>query len=366
MRFFESGGDDYEAIRKQFNITYISEGSSEDLYLNFRRDGSIFYCSPDLRTFMDADLVGRDLQSLLGNDIASRLMAALASEEEFSTLCTVNREEIKLTVYCEDGHGVLTFETTGASKQHGADGDPAAIIARELSNYLSVILAASRSAMLNLEDGPEKVMIASAEKNSLKALRLARNIRDIAAFNSGVLKVYTERQSFTELCHEIAENSAESLKAKGIEFETDIPQLSLMGDFDKEHISRAIYNLITNAAASAGKIKLTLKYEGGECLITVSDNGRGIPFKYIRALRSTENTGTLKTVTDTGGAGYGLLLARAVTLANKGRITVNTGETGSCITLCFPASEEKGPARLGQPRPFFFGIELSDIELSVI
>jgi len=366
MHNWPMGRENYDDLRKKFNIDRIGDAQPEDLYLNFRSDGIIFYCSPDLEAFFGVNLEGQSLRNLFGQDIAAKFITAAVIREEMNLICTLKRTEMKVSVYSEDDHAVLTFEKHKETASGTDEANPAEIITRELANYLSVILSAMQTAKRGLDGTPQFEMLTTAEKNSLRALRLAQNIRDIAAFNSGKMNPKKEYCDLGFLCREISAKVKPHIESRGKIFIEDIGDDNFTVYADRSQITRAIYNLITNAAASsAAWVKLSLRHLDGIICLTVSDNGSGIPLKYMLSLQR-ESGNTEKSVTDTGGAGYGLLLAKAMTIANGGKISASRREGGGTEISIYLAASEGKDMRLSKPDIFAFNFDPSEIELSVL
>jgi len=109
---------------------------------------------------------------------------------------------------------------------------------------------------------------------------------------------------------------------------------------DKDKLKQVMYNLLSNSLkySKINKVVfLTLKSENDNIIIEVKDNGIGIsekdlPFIFERFYRSDESRDK-----NTGGAGIGLTIVKAIVEAHKGTINVKSilGE-GSTFILTFP------------------------------
>jgi two-component system phosphate regulon sensor histidine kinase PhoR len=118
----------------------------------------------------------------------------------------------------------------------------------------------------------------------------------------------------------------------------DLPAISA----DANRLREVLLNLMENAVQythSGGRIEVAAETRDGEAVITVADNGIGIPqteqqriferFYRVDAARSRE----------AGGTGLGLSIARHIVEAHGGRIWLesNLGE-GSRFHFSVPAS----------------------------
>jgi signal transduction histidine kinase len=96
-------------------------------------------------------------------------------------------------------------------------------------------------------------------------------------------------------------------------------------------LRRALRNLVENAVAYGGRARVTLRREAGEAVVTVEDDGPGVPedqlervfepFVRLEGSRSRE----------TGGVGLGLAIARSVVRAHGGEVTL-TNRPGGGLT----------------------------------
>ena len=104
-------------------------------------------------------------------------------------------------------------------------------------------------------------------------------------------------------------------------------------------IRRMISNLIDNAVRYGGATRVSLDERANEWIVTVADDGPGIPpdliekaFEPFRRLEFSRNR-------DTGGTGLGLSIARDIALAHGGQIALansSTGAGGLVVTVLLP------------------------------
>ena len=105
---------------------------------------------------------------------------------------------------------------------------------------------------------------------------------------------------------------------------------------DQEQISRALINLIKNAIQSIpedrhGKVEVELTMTDNDTIISVKDNGSGIPKEVRRKMFQPNFT------TKTSGMGLGLAIVRKIVETFKGRIWYETElEKGSTFHVKFP------------------------------
>tara|TARA_R110002110_G_scaffold168018_19_gene369240 strand:- start:1077 stop:2426 length:1350 start_codon:yes stop_codon:yes gene_type:complete len=102
-------------------------------------------------------------------------------------------------------------------------------------------------------------------------------------------------------------------------------------------LGRAIGNLVDNARRYGGAAVIALSHDKRNAIVTVTDNGPGIPADRQDAMFQPFTRGDESRSLDTGGAGLGLSIARSIINAHGGRITLENGkDRGLCATVTLP------------------------------
>ena len=87
-------------------------------------------------------------------------------------------------------------------------------------------------------------------------------------------------------------------------------------------LRRALRNLIGNALRYGESAQVTLTREGNEAVICITDEGPGIPAGDIATMMEPFTRGEASRNRETGGAGLGLTLARAIAEQHGGRLVL--------------------------------------------
>jgi signal transduction histidine kinase len=100
---------------------------------------------------------------------------------------------------------------------------------------------------------------------------------------------------------------------------------------------RALRNLVSNAVRYGGGAEVSLRKEGREAVLRVTDNGPGIAQGRLVTITEPFVRGEASRNRGTGGAGLGLTLARAIAEAHGGRLVLaNQAEGGLSAELRLP------------------------------
>ena len=144
---------------------------------------------------------------------------------------------------------------------------------------------------------------------------------------------------------ELIERVEDQSDAKEIEIINETPaDLQVLADGDQ--VRRVLINLIHNAikwSPPDEKIRVRAESSGDEVVISVLDNGPGVPEEFRE--RIFERFYQLDPSRSVGeGTGLGLAICRHITEAHGGRIWVENNDegkdgTGGCFKFTLPAAE---------------------------
>lgn len=125
--------------------------------------------------------------------------------------------------------------------------------------------------------------------------------------------------------------------------------LTVLGDFDR--LTQIVVNLLSNASKYSepgSRITVTSRAENDKAVVSVSDNGFGVPPKDLeRIFELFTQIPEHRKMTGGGGLGIGLALARRLTELHHGSIKATSPGLGhgSEFTINFPLSHEKRTRR---------------------
>ena len=144
------------------------------------------------------------------------------------------------------------------------------------------------------------------------------------------------------LLEEIAETFTPAVRAKGLYLHVQAPEgLAVWGDVTT--LRHALHEVVDNAIrySDAGTVTITASLRDGLAVITIEDQGPGIPPEEQDLLFNAFYRGRrTRALADQPGAGLGLSLARRDVEALGGQIWLErTGGDGSVMCIAVPAVE---------------------------
>lgn len=249
---------------------------------------------------------------------------------------------------------VVTFDDVSAllsAQRKAAWSDVARRIAHEIKNPLTPIqLSAERLKRRYLKQVPDdaEVFQTCIETIVRQVESIGRMVDEFSNFARMPAPVFRP-ESISELCRQAV--FLQRNTHREISYEEKLPETPLSADCDGRQISQAVTNLLQNAADAIegrdddhpGKIALELCEIDGDCAITVTDNGIGLPADDRDSLTEPYVTTRAK------GTGLGLAIVRKIMEDHKGRLLLEDNtEGGARVSLVFPdgakVNSEVGPA----------------------
>ncbi len=193
--------------------------------------------------------------------------------------------------------------------------------------------------------------LAMLERETTRLERLIEDILDLSRLEARV-EYSPEPLMLSALVRDLLARFSSVAAARGLTLHADLPETLPLVRADRQQITQAVSNLITNAlnyTPAGGRVTVRAWAEGERVCLSVSDTGIGIPpdeqpriFERFFRGREARRRGV-------PGTGLGLSIAQEIIHRHGGRITVESrpGE-GSTFTLYLPAlvvREETAPVQ---------------------
>lgn len=181
--------------------------------------------------------------------------------------------------------------------------------------------------------------------NSVKADLLLKNLFELSRIEHiGFLPNFTETD-IGEVLRQILSAYIPELEAANIEYNIDLPHCPMNCVIDEALIWRAFSNLLDNSIRYAGGVETPMlsvtlrKKEPGQIMITVSDNGPGIPDALQEQVFKPFITADVSRNRSIDGTGLGLAITRAIIEKHRGTVAINKEiRTGACFVILLPCA----------------------------
>lgn len=189
-----------------------------------------------------------------------------------------------------------------------------------------------------LSEEKREALISTALQEAYRLDNFVTNILDMGKLESGMVKLRKEKVDIGQLVRDCITNMDNRLKHCNLEVEAVAGPI--LASTAPSLLSRALSLILDNAVKYSGSHPhITLRYwkEGDVVLLSVRDNGRGVPEdqyekifeKYTRFVRSDQQN---------AGTGLGLPICREIMRVLGGAVVVSAPQDkqGAVFTLRFP------------------------------
>lgn len=191
------------------------------------------------------------------------------------------------------------------------------------------------------EDYASLQYVQSIQKNSYAILRTVAHLSDYVKDVNGIPSHTPTPVLFTAYIKDLYTAAEAVTRKTGVPFllEVEPGAESNMVMVDAQHLSEAILNILLNSflyTREGNRITMSLRYIASSAVITVSDQGAGIPSQYLGKVFAPH----FSYDTDNAplrNAGLGLTLARNIILRHGGVIALDSRENeGTSVTVRLP------------------------------
>jgi histidine kinase len=174
--------------------------------------------------------------------------------------------------------------------------------------------------------------------------RLVNDLQELSRVEAGAYELNLKPVAVAKLVKGTVKRLEIQFEEKDISLETSLPADLPRVLADEDRLNQVLLNLVGNAlqyTPSGGRVKISTKNSEKEVLISVIDNGIGIPedqlqnifTRFYRVDKSRSRAG--------GGTGVGLTISKHLVEAHGGRIWVESegSQKGSVFTFTLPIAE---------------------------
>ncbi len=219
-----------------------------------------------------------------------------------------------------------------------------AAISHELRTPLTSIrgfIQAILDGIIPPEEQEKYLRLAGAESERLT--RLVGDLLELARLRAGSIRL---RRSPVDLLEVAGEAAAEFRLLAGrrkIAVEPHPGSGRVMVSGDRDRLRQILLNLISNAVkytGEDGEIRIVISRQGGQVVLTVRDNGTGIPQEELQRIFEKFQRGSRAGDTSAGGSGLGLAIVKELAELHGGRVSARSEPgRGTEISVELPGAE---------------------------
>jgi signal transduction histidine kinase len=207
-----------------------------------------------------------------------------------------------------------------------------ATLAHELRNPLAPIRTGLELMKFAMDDPPllEETR-ATMERQTVQLIRLVDDLLDVSRITRGKLQLRKATIDLAEVVRDALATSKPHLEEGKHKVVASLSEDSIRVRGDANRLAQVISNLLNNAAKftpPGGEVEIALRREGGEAIISVKDNGVGIPvekqeqvFEMFSQVNDPLNRGNT-------GLGIGLTLVKSIVNLHGGSVEVQSEGAG--------------------------------------
>lgn len=179
-------------------------------------------------------------------------------------------------------------------------------------------------------EGAEKE-IKITEKTTKKIEEMVSDLLRTNQLEQGRIEFTPEKKNLVEVVNEVIKENEVLIQEKEINFSFSDHDREVLIDLDTKHFKVAFNNIISNALKYTPKerrVELFLKKEANEIILSVKDQGVGIPDNEVHKLFKKFGTTSSRPTNGERSSGLGLYIVKKIMEAMQGDILYERNELG--------------------------------------
>lgn len=212
-----------------------------------------------------------------------------------------------------------------------------ATLAHELRNPLAPIRNGLELMKLARNDGEAVEQVrAMMERQVGHMVRLIDDLLDLSRISQGKLELKRERVELSVVVRNAVETSSPLIEQMGHHLSLAVPTVPIYVDGDLTRLAQVVSNLLNNAAKyteRGGRIRLSAERQGNDAVVTVEDNGMGIPAHMLSKVFDMFTQVDRSWERSKGGLGIGLSLVQRLVGLHDGSVLARSDGDGRGSTF---------------------------------
>lgn len=243
------------------------------------------------------------------------------------------------------GYGILWRDVTREREFDQMKNQLLSTVSHELRTPLASIKGFATTLLrqdVRWDEATQREFLEIIEEESNLLEELIDNLLDMSQIEAGALRIQKEPVQLRRIVREAVDNARRRTETHW--FVVDLPAELPRVWADPRRIRQVLNNLIENAvkyAPAGGQITITCEVVNGALMVSVADQGAGIPHEYLERIFErffqVDGAATRKM----GGSGLGLAIARGIIQAHGGQIWAESEPgQGSAFRFTLPVVDE--------------------------
>jgi PAS domain S-box-containing protein len=244
------------------------------------------------------------------------------------------------------GYGVLFRDVTREKELDQMKNQLLSIVSHELRTPLAAIKGFTTTLLrddVRWDEATQRDFLKIIEEETDRLGELIDSLLDMSQIEAGALRVEKEPVQLRNLVREAKDRAARRTEAHW--FVMDLPAELPRVWGDPRRIRQVLNNLLENAikySPNGGQITITCEVEGDHVVVSVADQGKGIPADYADKIFERFFQVDAASTRKTGGSGLGLSIAKGIVTAHGGKIWVESQPgQGSVFRFTLPIVKEE-------------------------
>lgn len=169
------------------------------------------------------------------------------------------------------------------------------------------------------------------ERQLAQMVHLIDDLLDLSRISRGKIELRKERLELAKALGQAVETSRPTIEQAGHDLLIDVPSGPISVDADMTRLAQVFCNLLNNAAKytePGGQIRLSVRRHGAEAVVSVRDNGVGIPAQMLPFVFEMFTQVDRNLERSQGGLGIGLSIVKRLVEMHGGSIEAKSDGHG--------------------------------------
>jgi signal transduction histidine kinase len=238
------------------------------------------------------------------------------------------------------GTGLLLHDVTLERQTDAMKSQLLSTVSHELRTPLASIKGFATTLLrqdVKWDETTQRDFLRIIEEEADRLTEIIDNLLDMSQLEAGALRIDKESIQLRTLIRDVVDEMR--MRTEAHWFVVDLPAELPRALADSRRVRQVLHNLLENAIkySKGGQITVACEVENGNILVSVSDQGEGIPSEFLDQVfeRFFQIDGA--STRRVGGSGLGLSISRGIVEAHGGRIWAESAAgQGSVFRFTLP------------------------------